>query len=104
MGRVDEIEADRAVSERVAGLECAVAQRLSLRVCIDRARRNAREIVGDADHEAASLRREVSVETEAIPFDETRGYTKRVLASFFAYSWLYSPRPVPALALAPLRE
>jgi soluble lytic murein transglycosylase len=41
---------------------------------------------------------------ETIPFDETRGYTKRVLASFFAYTWLYSPRPVPALTLAPLRE
>jgi soluble lytic murein transglycosylase len=41
---------------------------------------------------------------EAIPFDETRGYTKRVLASFFAYTWLYAPRPVPTLALSPLRE
>ena len=26
---------------------------------------------------------------ESIPFDETRGYTKRVLASFLVYSWLY---------------
>ncbi|HEX8954315.1 MAG TPA: transglycosylase SLT domain-containing protein [Polyangia bacterium] len=38
---------------------------------------------------------------EAIPYDETRGYTKRVLASFFAYSWLYDgadavpPLPLP---------
>jgi soluble lytic murein transglycosylase len=38
---------------------------------------------------------------ESIPYDETRGYTKRVLASFFAYSWLYAPAEarVPALAL-----
>jgi soluble lytic murein transglycosylase len=35
---------------------------------------------------------------EAIPYDETRGYTKRVLASFFAYSWLYGTE-VPALPL-----
>ncbi len=28
---------------------------------------------------------------EEIPFEETRGYTKRVLASYFAYSWLYAP-------------
>jgi soluble lytic murein transglycosylase len=48
---------------------------------------------------------------ESIPYDETRGYTKRVLASFFAYSWLYAPAEarVPALALAlpparPLRK
>jgi len=35
---------------------------------------------------------------ETIPYDETRNYTKRVLASFFAYSWLYDDkRPVPAL-------
>jgi soluble lytic murein transglycosylase len=26
---------------------------------------------------------------ETIPYDETRGYTKRVLASYFAYVWLY---------------
>ncbi|MES1158027.1 MAG: transglycosylase SLT domain-containing protein [Haliangium ochraceum] len=38
---------------------------------------------------------------ETIPYDETRNYTKRVLASFFAYSWLYdSKRPVPILPLA----
>ncbi len=39
---------------------------------------------------------------EAIPYDETRGYTKRVLASFFAYSWLYDGNgAVPPL---PLRD
>jgi soluble lytic murein transglycosylase len=35
---------------------------------------------------------------ETIPYDETRNYTKRVLASFFAYSWLYDDKhPVPPL-------
>jgi soluble lytic murein transglycosylase len=34
---------------------------------------------------------------ESIPYDETRNYTKRVLASYFAYSWLYSRRPVPEI-------
>jgi len=35
---------------------------------------------------------------ETIPFDETRNYTKRVLASYFAYSWLYDVKhPVPAI-------
>jgi soluble lytic murein transglycosylase len=37
---------------------------------------------------------------ETIPYDETRNYTKRVLASFFAYSWLYSDKPVPEVPLA----
>ncbi|HJX63535.1 MAG TPA: transglycosylase SLT domain-containing protein [Polyangia bacterium] len=38
---------------------------------------------------------------ETIPYDETRNYTKRVLASVFAYSWLYQhDRPVPALSFA----
>jgi soluble lytic murein transglycosylase len=39
---------------------------------------------------------------EAIPYDETRGYTKRVLGTYFAYSWLYGatdaripPLPLP---------
>ncbi len=36
---------------------------------------------------------------ETIPFDETRNYTKRVLASYFAYSWLYGSKPVPAVPL-----
>jgi soluble lytic murein transglycosylase len=41
---------------------------------------------------------------ESIPYDETRGYTKRVLATYFAYVWLYAtgdripslPLPIPA--------
>jgi soluble lytic murein transglycosylase len=33
---------------------------------------------------------------EAIPFDETRSYTKRVLSSYFAYSYL-ADRTIPAL-------
>jgi soluble lytic murein transglycosylase len=37
---------------------------------------------------------------ETIPYDETRNYTKRVLASFFAYSWLYADAPVPTVPLA----
>ena len=39
---------------------------------------------------------------ESIPFDETRGYTKRVLASWFAYHFLHPAAgedPVPALPL-----
>jgi soluble lytic murein transglycosylase len=35
---------------------------------------------------------------ESIPFDETRGYTKRVLSSYLTYAWLYQPnKPVPAI-------
>jgi len=35
---------------------------------------------------------------ETIPFDETRGYTKRVLSSYLTYEWLYEPdKPVPAI-------
>jgi soluble lytic murein transglycosylase len=38
---------------------------------------------------------------ETIPYDETRNYTKRVMASFTAYSWLYFPdRAVPQLSFA----
>jgi soluble lytic murein transglycosylase len=38
---------------------------------------------------------------ETIPYDETRNYSKRVLASVFAYSWLYNhDQPVPALSFA----
>jgi len=37
---------------------------------------------------------------ETIPYDETRNYTKRVLASYFTYSWLYAKQPVPALPIA----
>ena len=36
---------------------------------------------------------------ETIPYDETRNYTKRVLASYFTYSWLYGKQPVPTLPL-----
>jgi soluble lytic murein transglycosylase len=39
---------------------------------------------------------------ETIPYDETRNYTKRVLASYFAYSWLYGDAPVPTVPLAAL--
>ncbi|MDB4967238.1 MAG: Lytic transglycosylase catalytic [Myxococcales bacterium] len=49
------------------------------------------------DPERAGLQLDEFV--EAIPYDETRGYTKRVLASFFAYSWLYDTSAVPALPL-----
>jgi soluble lytic murein transglycosylase len=39
---------------------------------------------------------------EEVPYDETRNYTKRVLASYLTYAWLYSDRtpvpPVPAAA------
>jgi soluble lytic murein transglycosylase len=35
---------------------------------------------------------------ETIPFDETRGYTKRVLSSYLTYAWLYqSDKPVPQI-------
>jgi soluble lytic murein transglycosylase len=36
---------------------------------------------------------------ETIPYDETRNYTKRVLASYFTYSWLYGSKPVPKIPL-----
>jgi soluble lytic murein transglycosylase len=36
---------------------------------------------------------------ETIPYDETRNYTKRVLASYFTYSWLYGGKPVPKIPL-----
>jgi soluble lytic murein transglycosylase len=41
---------------------------------------------------------------ETIPYDETRNYTKRVLASYFAYSWLYGDAPVPTVPLATARR
>ncbi|HET6279587.1 MAG TPA: transglycosylase SLT domain-containing protein [Polyangia bacterium] len=37
---------------------------------------------------------------ESIRVDETRNYTKRVLASYFAYSWLYTDHPIPEIPLA----
>jgi len=37
---------------------------------------------------------------ELVPYDETRNYTKRVLASMFAYAWLYDAKhPVPEVPL-----
>lgn len=33
---------------------------------------------------------ELDAFVEAIPYDETRGYTKRVLSSYFVYAWLWS--------------
>jgi soluble lytic murein transglycosylase len=36
---------------------------------------------------------------ETIPYDETRGYTKRVLSSYLTYAWLYqSDKPVPTVS------
>jgi soluble lytic murein transglycosylase len=38
---------------------------------------------------------------ETIPYDETRGYTKRVLATYFTYTWLYGQGdPVPHVAFS----
>jgi soluble lytic murein transglycosylase len=51
------------------------------------------------DPERATL--ELDAFVEAIPYDETRGYTKRVLASYFAYAWLWS-RAQPAERVPPL--
>jgi soluble lytic murein transglycosylase-like protein/TolA-binding protein len=37
---------------------------------------------------------------EAIPYEETRNYVKRVLAAYFAYSWLYEAgTPVPQVTV-----
>lgn len=38
---------------------------------------------------------------ESIPYDQTRGYTKRVLSSYATYSFLYSgaPRQIPRISL-----
>jgi soluble lytic murein transglycosylase len=40
---------------------------------------------------------------ERIPFDETRGYVKRVLASEAAYAYLYAPKAVDEVMSLPLR-
>ncbi len=40
---------------------------------------------------------------ELIPFDETRGYTKRVLSSLFTYQFLYGERSARLPRLAPAR-
>ena len=48
-----------------------------------------------------SMNLELDEFLESIPFDETRNYTKRVLASFTAYTWLYFPdHPVPSISFA----
>ena len=39
---------------------------------------------------------------EEIPFEETRGYTKRVLASVAAYAYLYDPGSLPEVLHLPL--
>lgn len=39
---------------------------------------------------------------ETIPYDETRGYIKRVIASMGAYAWLYEPEALPELLRIPL--
>ena len=40
---------------------------------------------------------------ERIPFDETRGYVKRVLASEAAYAFLYAPAALDELLTLPAR-
>ncbi|MCS6915772.1 MAG: transglycosylase SLT domain-containing protein [Myxococcota bacterium] len=41
---------------------------------------------------------------ETIPYDETRGYTKRVLSSYLVYSWLYGEGDLASrIPLVPLR-
>ena len=45
--------------------------------------------------------REIDAFIEAIPFDETRGYTKRVLSTFLTYTWLYTT-PQPATEKTPI--
>lgn len=45
--------------------------------------------------------KEIDAFIEAIPYDETRGYTKRVLSSFLVYAWLYPTAPPPAAAATP---
>ena len=44
--------------------------------------------------------KEIDVFIEAIPYDETRGYTKRVLSSYLTYSWLYAGSPAAPAAPA----
>jgi hypothetical protein len=39
---------------------------------------------------------EIDAFIEAIPYDETRGYTKRVLSSFLTYSWLWPQKAAAA--------
>jgi soluble lytic murein transglycosylase len=41
---------------------------------------------------------ELDLWVEDIPYGQTRNYTKRVLTSFWTYSWMYSEQAVPRLA------
>src|SRR5581483_1269859 len=52
------------------------------------------------DPERASL--ELDEWIEAIPYDETRGYTKRVLSSYFTYRWLSTSSPTDRVPPLPL--
>jgi soluble lytic murein transglycosylase len=36
---------------------------------------------------------EIDLFIESIPYDETRGYTKRVLSTYLTYQWLYTELP-----------
>jgi soluble lytic murein transglycosylase len=46
---------------------------------------------------------EFDIFVERIPFDETRGYIKRVLGSEAAYAYLYAPKVLDELLALPLR-
>jgi soluble lytic murein transglycosylase len=41
---------------------------------------------------------ELDLWIEDIPYGQTRNYTKRVLTSYWTYSWMYSDEPVPRLS------
>ncbi len=40
---------------------------------------------------------------ESIPYEETRGYTRRVVSSMAVYAWLYEPSSMEGMALVPLK-
>jgi len=40
---------------------------------------------------------------ESIPYEETRGYTRRVVSSMAVYAWLYEPSGMEEMALVPLK-
>lgn len=42
---------------------------------------------------------DIDLWVEDIPFGQTRNYTKRVLLSFWVYSWLYGDAPVPRISM-----
>ncbi len=44
---------------------------------------------------------QVDLFVESIPYDETRGYTKRVLSSYLTYQWLYGAADPQANKLSP---